>query len=201
MGLDIYLEWPGMTEEEKEARHTGFKNSGACGYLRSSYNEGGFNNWAKTYIQDKDFYYIFNPLNDGEDWMPLPEEWDSMMIRANEALELAKKASEMPCIMTVHLTKEIQPNKDAAIKAFLEEKEKNCDFGWYSNHKGEFFLKDSPKVLGVMKVKGYFGDDIVFIYESGETSPHQYYIDLLEHDVRDFIKLGKEKMATIIWSG
>jgi len=37
MGTDIYLEWDGMTEEEKKAQYTGFSiDAGRVGYLRAS---------------------------------------------------------------------------------------------------------------------------------------------------------------------
>jgi len=40
MGLDIYLKWDDMTEEDAKAQITGFNiNSGHKGYLRASYNE------------------------------------------------------------------------------------------------------------------------------------------------------------------
>ena len=37
MGTDVYLEWDGMTEEEKKAQYTGFSiDAGRVGYLRAS---------------------------------------------------------------------------------------------------------------------------------------------------------------------
>jgi len=39
MGIDVYLEWDGMTEEEEEAQYTGFDIfSGNVGYLREAYH-------------------------------------------------------------------------------------------------------------------------------------------------------------------
>jgi len=39
MGIDIYLEWDGMTEDERKARYTGFDTTaGSVGYLREAYH-------------------------------------------------------------------------------------------------------------------------------------------------------------------
>ena len=39
MGIDIYMRWPGQTEEEKSAQFTGFDiTMGRVGYLREAYH-------------------------------------------------------------------------------------------------------------------------------------------------------------------
>ena len=43
MGIDIYLEWDGMAEEEKKSHATGFSvTSGDVGYLREAYHGGPY---------------------------------------------------------------------------------------------------------------------------------------------------------------
>ncbi len=43
MGIDIYLEWEDMDEEEKQAQATGFSvTSGNVGYLREAYHGGPY---------------------------------------------------------------------------------------------------------------------------------------------------------------
>jgi hypothetical protein len=42
MGFDIYLEWKGQTDEEKDAQITGWENAGSAGYLRESYGQDSF---------------------------------------------------------------------------------------------------------------------------------------------------------------
>lgn len=43
MGIDIYLEWDGMEEEEKQAQATGFSTiAGDVGYLREAYHGGPY---------------------------------------------------------------------------------------------------------------------------------------------------------------
>ena len=203
MGLDIYLKWKGQNKKDKDNQIIGFANKGEAGYLRSSYNDSGFNNWAKRYISGKDFYWIFGQAGES-DIAPTPEEWDTISKRADEALQEAKKAVNMPMLIRVGGYHDVFQNENAILRAFKEHNDRQHpdDFDWYSNHEGEFFFgKNSPTVLAVMTCKGYIGDkDIVLVCKPDEDT-HKYYIDLLEKDVPAFIKLGKEKNARIVWSG
>ena len=43
MGIDIYMRWKGMTEEEEQAQYTGYSTwSGHVGYLREAYHGGPY---------------------------------------------------------------------------------------------------------------------------------------------------------------
>lgn len=43
MGIDIYLKWDGMTEEDQQTQYTGMSTtSGAVGYLREAYHGGPY---------------------------------------------------------------------------------------------------------------------------------------------------------------
>ena len=43
MGIDIYLKWKGMTEEDKQKQFTGFSTTaGNTGYLREAYHGGPY---------------------------------------------------------------------------------------------------------------------------------------------------------------
>ena len=43
MGIDLYLNWDGQNEKEKEAQYTGFSiKSGHTGYLREAYHGGPY---------------------------------------------------------------------------------------------------------------------------------------------------------------
>ncbi len=43
MGIDVYMAWSDMTEEEEKARYTGFStHSGHVGYLREAYHGGPY---------------------------------------------------------------------------------------------------------------------------------------------------------------
>lgn len=43
MGIDIFAEWSGMTEDEKNAQYTGFSTvHGKAGYLREAYHGGPY---------------------------------------------------------------------------------------------------------------------------------------------------------------
>lgn len=52
MGLDVYCEWKGMTEEDKKAQYTGFRSVGAAGYLRQS--------WGSLAAWDEVFNSLFS---------------------------------------------------------------------------------------------------------------------------------------------
>ncbi len=43
MGIDVYLQWKGQTEEETQAQYTGFSiDAGHTGYLREAYHGGPY---------------------------------------------------------------------------------------------------------------------------------------------------------------
>lgn len=43
MGIDIYMNWDGMTDDEKRAQYTGFDSTaGNVGYLREAYHGGPY---------------------------------------------------------------------------------------------------------------------------------------------------------------
>lgn len=43
MGIDIYMSWDGMTDDEKQAQYTGFDaTAGSVGYLREAYHGGPY---------------------------------------------------------------------------------------------------------------------------------------------------------------
>lgn len=42
MGIDVYLQWDGMTEQEERGQITGFSTTGRAGYLRESYHGGPY---------------------------------------------------------------------------------------------------------------------------------------------------------------
>lgn len=203
MGLDIYLEWDNMTEAEDKARYTDFANAGTVGYLRSSYNDAGFNHWAQTYIGGKDFYWIFQPHDEGAGFRP---DWDACLARAEEALAEAERVGGTPGVVECLPAYTVYPNAESALKAFQEANAKYANakyqpFRWYSNHQGEFFPQDPPKVLAVMAIKSLLGGSQTVLITEPTVDQHDYYINILKKDVPAFIKLGKEKNARVIWSG
>ena len=42
MGIDIYMHWDDMTDDEKQAQYTGFATAGNVGYLREAYHGGPY---------------------------------------------------------------------------------------------------------------------------------------------------------------
>jgi hypothetical protein len=62
MGIDIYLRWKGITEEEKELQYTGFSIAhGHVGYLRAAY-------WNREGCQI--FYELFPEAYKSEEATP-----------------------------------------------------------------------------------------------------------------------------------
>ena len=53
MGIDIYMRWDGMTEEDREKQYTGFDATvGEVGYLREAYHGGPY---ATHYLVEEAF--------------------------------------------------------------------------------------------------------------------------------------------------
>lgn len=203
MGLDIYLKWKGMTKKDKEAQITGFENAGKVGYLRSSYNDAGFNSWAHRHIEGKDLYYILNPHGKNHEVANFVADWDESNKRAKEVLVLAEQAKDDPMLIKVSsFSPEVADSQEDALNLFKKEKANHANgpgFGWYTSRGGDFFLEDPPKVLAAIPTKGYFGVDMTLVCEA--TDGHDFYIEMLKNDILDFIALGKSKNAKISWSG
>ena len=63
MGIDIYMRWDGMTEEDREKQYTGFDATvGEVGYLREAYHGGPY---ATHYLVEEAF-------EDGADDVHIP---------------------------------------------------------------------------------------------------------------------------------
>lgn len=212
MGLDIYLEWSGKTDDEKDKQMTGYQVAGDVGYLRSSYNESGFNQWASRHIPGMDLYWIFDYHGEDPEFTP---DWDASLERARQALAEAEKVAEQhdPVAMRLMPALHTFESEYAAINFFKEKckehekwKERNKDakfpFDWFSCREGHFYLEDSPKVLAVMEVKGVLsGRDTVLICEP-EEDQHKWYVDYIKNHIIPFIELGKSKPgAWTYWSG
>lgn len=60
MGIDIYMNWDGLTAKDKDAQITGFVDAGEAGYLRGAYFGG---------LSD-----VLYELFDWMDWENQPEE-------------------------------------------------------------------------------------------------------------------------------
>ncbi len=199
MGLDIYLRWPEMTEEDKQAQYRG-----GPGYLRSSYNESGFNAWAERYIGGKDFYYIFSPTGgiDADEFKP---DWSACMRKAQEALALAEKVKEerKPRLIEIYLPSNAAScanNPAAALAVFEKVQQEKPPFAWFSNRDGHFFMENPPKVMAAIVTKSVLVSPSIVLVCEPAPDEHDYYVKILRETVA-FIELGKAKDAMIKWSG
>jgi hypothetical protein len=212
MGLDVYLEWEGQTKEEIEAQYTGFQSTGECGYLRSPYNDGGFNSWAKRHLGGKDLYWIFDYSgdaevqvrtdDDGEPEMGFKPDWIASRNRALEALECVKALDNFFTVRA-RSPRTIFADEAEALAAFREQARTRTEssFECYSNTSGLFNFGDPFKVKAVMATKAHFSEHPDIILVCSEEDPHKFYREMIEKEILGFIELGKRKNAWISWSG
>lgn len=213
MGLDIYLRWKGITEEEKKAQYTGFEQAGSAGYLRSSYNDGGFNSWARRCLGDKGFYYIFDYAEgkekvigvdeDGDEETGFFPDWDQSEERTRTLLA---QAEQLDNLSVIRVSGPGSPagttpaTYETVLDMYREQIKRGYSFDWYSNWQGFWMPKDPPTVKAALWGKGYIGQELYLITESAE-SPHIYYIEVLRDHVLPFIELGRSKDGYVHWSG
>lgn len=218
MGLDIYLDWRGQSEQEHKEQLTGFRNAGEVGYLRSSYNDGGFNSWAGRMIGGKDFYWIFGysddaeretgeHYEDGEPKMGFFPNWAECRQRTQQALEDARKLDNHYTVVVRPLMEYAGKSDDAlAVYHKVTDPRTGRDNSlggadWFACREGEFFLTEPPVVKAVIPARGFGGVEIVLVCEMPDgKSPHEYYIGVLE-SVLKFIDLGEQKNGWLVWSG
>jgi hypothetical protein len=202
MGLDIYLEWDGQTKDERMAQRAG-TDTGECGYLRSSYNQSGFNIWASN-NSIGDLYYIFDrKLRTGneEDGGKFKPNWDECMVRALEVqIAVNKTCDEGLNTLQTHLwNNEVFDTIGSALNHVKQDMkaERPPDFNNFSNRRGEFFYGKPLPVVAIMLIKDYVGKPTpLLIYKDTSLS---YYKEFM-NGVIAFINTGKEKDASISWS-
>lgn len=220
MGLDIYLIWDGQTDEDRTAQYRAdLETYASLGYLRSSYNSGGFNSWARRHLDGRDLYHIFGVTEYGEGpgWRTEADEdgdesknfypdWQAARERAESCVALAE---QVPPIYYVEVSApmDVQPDLEAVQRVFNGHQARHNDdrFGWYSNREGWFFLKEPPKVLAVIhrEERGLFGSSSaapVLVCQGDETT-HDYY-RRYTRAVVDFIDQAvKRPNPRLYWSG
>lgn len=219
MGLDIWLEWPNQTEDEKRAQITGFVNAGAVGYLRSSSNESGFNQWARRHVGVHGFYHIFDydeakdvvvgTDEDGDERYGFYPDWQASRERTHALLE---RARTLDTLTTINIDGPVMepsryPDQDALLDAYRAHvaqharyyEDRDTDsFGWYGSWEGEFYAKHPPTVLAVMWARAWHRVEAFLIVDW--PGVHDDSIGVLEQ-VLQFIDLGEQKRAWIHWSG
>lgn len=215
MGLDIYLYWDGKTDGDQQAQYKANspEEYAKAGYLRSSYNECGFNSWAARHLGGKDLYYVFEysegkeqeegePDEDGYRSSYFHPDWTACRKRALELVALAETVPPYKLIR-VSTPIEVYP-RDQVLTKYLDQHSKHQErddgrFSWYSSRMGDFYAKDPPTVIGVMWQQGYGRTpEPVLIVGNAD---HSYYQQFTRAIV-DFIDFAMTKPnPRMSWSG
>ena len=214
MGLDIYLDWPGAAmrddypslnaevPSEKYPDHYCKRN-----YLRSSYNEAGFNNVVGN-LTGKDLYTIFEPIGANRDEYNLTPTDEQLLFSrrsAEEALELLRAAPQLS--VSFERAQSLRPqdgiitSDEAALAAYLEEtngKEDPFGGGGWSSAKGAFWPKDPLEIFAVMPGKGLLGDIGVYIVFKKDLT---WYIEACEIVIEFIDEALSHPGRTMTWSG
>ena len=225
MGLDIYLRWNGVTAEEKQAQYRATPGEGGpVGYLRSSYNGGGFNTWCRNNMQVSGFYHIFGydgekevAVDDGsgdEDQEGFYPDWDQAARRTHELIE---RVPSLPKLLLMSVGSPVTPpgmehpdSKDI-LPAYAEEaarwqerhgspQDEDDEWTAYSSWQGTFFPRKPVTVRAVMwgDANGIRGRASAYLVIEDETA-HDWYLAAL-YDTLRFIEFGREKNGWLVWS-
>lgn len=186
-------------------------------YLRSSYNEGGFNSVVPEVTGDERFSYygILDPLRSDEEYVYEVRDLDKIAeARSNaercvQALEVLGDSPiyrvDSQNAATLRPQNHGGPlDKAGALRVFLETKRdhKDSSFGAFSNSNGSFYLKEPLEVVATMPGKDFMGACVHVVYQ---TKLHSSYVEsahvLVEFcdELADLVK--RDGVAYIHWSG
>lgn len=227
MGLDIYLNWKQQTPEEREAAALNQLPSGETTYLRSAYNDAGFDKWSRQQLKGRDFHWYFDldenkcveaTFDDGTTQLGLFPDWNACRNRVTEALNYARLIPDT--IYSQSLTTLLGDvselaSEDDVLKRYREtmterrealaELQKLHDGpidkiskGFKQRH-AYFFEQDPPKIKAVMLCRAHTWPSVVLICE-GPPDIHRPYLNILEDTLR-FIDCGQQHNGWITWSG
>jgi hypothetical protein len=227
MGLDILLGWPNQTAEERSALMTGEAADGKVGYLRSDYNESGFNRWAACQLGGRDWYWIFDytdrklqvvgKTESGEELSGFFPDWPACRQRGEEALKVAKQIDDR--LFLIPLPRPFgKPETFPALEDLLDVY--RADREELTRQWAEYRVPGPPLKTQHGRFAVNWAIQAVLwsqftVYRSGEPPTldlqpvlvcdgppnlHEGYIEGLEGTLR-FIELGQEKNGWLIWSG
>ncbi len=181
MGLDVWLTNHSKTVDEVRSNahpeHV-FKKT----YLRSSYNESGFNAVVSNSV-GMGLYHVFglsgDPEEDGNGIVHV--DFQASRERAVELLEKLRQADGL-CVMTVSselLRQHAQVNARQALETFRGERDREQDarFRNYGNAKGEFLL-DGLQALGFVRGVDLLGRPAIHVIHKDEA--FNWYVQAAE---------------------
>lgn len=177
------------------------------GYLRSSYNEGGFDRVCRQMI-NKDLYWIFGKDND--DYMFQPN-WQETLTRAQQVKEeLLEKIKESNGHRVMCIDSFIGSNfissENEAMDLFTKELNKKRYFDNYECIAGYFHMKDPIKVKafiwGKNKILGE-RNCLYVVYETDEESGLDWYLqmaDIIIENCKYVLSLPNKDNVYLAWS-
>lgn len=206
MGLDVYLKDGEKEVEEKSKKHP--EHYSNRGYLRSSYNDMGFNRVAKI-LTGMDLYTVFEPIEDGEDEFYISYSKEHLLAALERARELTKKITEAPpfYVETVSPVNMFNPKPkevsgEEAVAQFRKKYEEYHANGKgmaaYSNSEGTFFMEEPLKVHAMMPGVDIFGAPCIHLVHEFD---HTYYIqqaEIVEEFIEHALTLEDPRIG---WSG
>lgn len=234
MGLDIYLHdgedispsYPeNGTEDERrayfEASRAYYAKTDAKSerfpehvsgprYLRSSYNDGGFNSVVGNLI-GKDLYWIFEyeegkeePYDEetetGGDWFITRDQLTAARERAVQARDELAAVKVPLAAFSVSPVVPSTLNDRAAIKLVTEQLERPRDersFRSYSNRDGHFYL-DGIEILGLIPGRDVLGRECTHVVHKLDV---KYYLDTCEIIIEFIDTALAMERPRVVWSG
>lgn len=225
MGLDVYISYPDPLMDEKSDKHPDHLCTKA--YLRSSYNDGGFNSVVRRLL-NKDWYWVFGiefggieaapgyvPYDEetdmGGEWIPTNFYLEGCRRRAEQLVE-EMKAVERPLRCTDVTAYDNAPPKTAeeAIalvseklaerKRLMAEDPKKHEMwgGSYSSADGLFSLDNPMPVIALVNGKNVLGMPCVHVVY--EATDFNWYIQAAEITVELIETMIDNPGASISWS-
>lgn len=215
MGLDIYLDWDGKTEDDRTAQYRAHTPElyASAGYLRSSYNDSGFNSWARR-MSIPTFYDLFGCEGEppGPGWREERDErydenvsrfWPDWQASRNRAVAALAQFETLPKFDVIrgHTPMKVFKTADI-IPAFMQHRaswdERPDDWEAYSNREGMFFARNQPTVYALMWEQREWGPPLPVMIVADD---HTYYRSVIEA-VIGFIDLALTKPnPRMSWSG
>jgi len=213
VGLDVYLlkeidngDTVRMKDEPSENYPEHLCNKR---YLRSSYNEAGFNFVARRLV-GKDMYYIFQPGNTDDDGR-IKYTHNELRIARQRAIEVIERFRTLYLKENLYGVTAVRHNifkaqettEDKVLEiVYNEEKSKEGirEKYNYSNIKGHFFFCYPLEVVAILPGKDAMGECIWIVYKMDEEV-FQHYMQTAEI-ILEFIDnaLTLPEPVQIVWS-
>jgi hypothetical protein len=201
MGLDIYLrdinnphdDVPSDSHPEHFWKRT---------YLRSSYNEGGFNRVVSRLCDGRDLYWVFGGLAESYESRPLRSDLERLLVRA-EALrtELYNIRRALFVTTVAHYDGPKRTDAEAVAIAYDHLASARDGMGdWYHDADGEFFINRPPRLVAAVPGANSIGCAATHLVYEARDDDWRHYLesaDILVEFVQHALTMGT---PVITWS-